>query len=185
MQAVLGTVRIIPHAVCINNSDTVQSELLEMILSLLPINSLTHALPVSKDWNSAILNSPQLRRILFLEPAPAKTHLEWKTDVDTKWYEEEKFADRAYRPVIVSQASQSSEVLVVANPILQPRNQLFTSLETHWVDCKRYTMVPPTTLLFQPPLAKVLLQMRGGDDITIERREGITFGDVCRELDKP
>lgn len=155
-----------------------------MILSLLPINSLTRALPVSKHWNSAILNSPQLRRTLFLEPAPAKIHLEWKTDVDARWYEEEEFACRAYHPVIVSQASQGSKVVVVAHPILQPRGHLFTSLETHWVDCKSYRMVPRPTLLFQPPLAKVLLQMRGGDDITIERREGVTFGDIYRELDK-
>lgn len=155
-----------------------------MILSLFPIDSLTRALPVSKHWNSAILNSPQLRRILFLEPAPAKIHLEWKTDVDARWYEEKEFAGRAYHPVIVSQASQSSKVVVVAHPILQPRGHLFTSLETHWVDCKRYKMVPRLTLLFQPPLAKVLLQMRGGDDITIERREGVTFGDIYGELHK-
>lgn len=67
---------------------------------------------------------------------------------------------------------------------MQARVQFFTYLETHWIDCKRYRMVPPPTLLFQPPLTKVLLQMRGGDDLTIERREGVTFGTVHHELDK-
>lgn len=127
-----------------------------MVLSHLPIRDLTRSLSVSKQWNSTILGSMELRRTLFLEPAPVKEHLEYQL-----WYtiEPRRRPDRRSMalPVIVYEPSEHSKVVVEPHPVIASACNLESRSyqEVRELSLERLKTVSPSTLLFQPPPKRV------------------------------
>ena len=91
-----------------------------MILSHLSTRDLTRSLVVSKHWHDTILNpkSKSLRRILFLEPAKARDHLEYTTKADSRYYEDTDKHASPYKPILVREPNQNSRPIVEIHPLL-------------------------------------------------------------------
>lgn len=158
-------------------------ELLGAILVNPPIDSLTRALAVPRYCSQVILDSLELRRNLFLNPAPAAEFVE----IDGRQLLERT----ATRLHIMNTPNQSNHMVVTAHPLLRLLSsnfascahscQSFPSGATHGILDGTIEKVPACTLIFQPPPLRVRVFYRG-HDFLLEREGGVTFGDVIEGL---
>lgn len=152
-----------------------------MVLSHLPIRDLTRCLSVSKQWNTTILDSMELRRTLFLEPAPVKEHLEHKL-----WYKVKPLR-RPERcrtvPVIIYEPSERSKIVVEPHPVIASACDLESRIcqDIRGVTLEQLKTVSPSTLLFQPPLENVSVHY---GLVKIPGPPGITFGAIVDGFEK-
>jgi hypothetical protein len=149
-----------------------QTELLEMTLSHLSINDLTHCLAVSKHWHTSILSSLILRRTLFLEPSPTREYIK-------------SMAQDRGKPMyaLLREPVKGSLAIVEPHPAILPLTESHEVWvkETRWMYCDVLRRVRPETLLFQPPIAKVIVWQRREDSTRkliheVVCADGVTFG---------
>jgi hypothetical protein len=167
-----------------------------MILSHLSTRDLTRSLVVSKHWHDTILNpkSKSLRRILFLEPAKARNHLEYTTNADPRYYEDtDKYAS-PYKPIFVREPNRNSRPIVEIHPLLLLGSDLEgkTFLRTGPTHRRLIRSIPPSTYLFQPPLEEVTVICRSSRkcqwthscSVRIRCAGGVTFGTLLALLSR-
>lgn len=162
--------------------NTSQPELLLMTLSHLPIKDLSRAVCVSKQWQRATLDSADLRRILFVEPAPTEEYLEWVEGTDPRCYKDLS----KWQPVIVNEPSPRSKTIVEPHPVLARNCDHGHRIRIHIdfpVDGTVAT-VPPAAFLFQPPCEVIYVGFRYGCESwrRFRREGGITFGALREEF---
>jgi len=125
-----------------------------MTLIYLSINDLTHCLAVSKRWHTAILGSHVLRRTLFLEPSPTREYIKF-------------VAQTGQRPayVLLHDPVKGSFAIINPHPAILPltdSHEIWVK-ETRWIYCDLLRNVRPATLVFQPPIKKVIVWQRRED----------------------
>jgi hypothetical protein len=152
-----------------------------MVLSHLPIRDLTRSLSVSKQWNSTILGSRDLRRNLFLEPAPVKEYLEHK-----KWYKIKKghyTEKRERQPVIIYEPSEHSQIIAEPHPVIASACNLESRADQdiRGLSLEDFKTVSPSTLLFQPPPKRISVCY--GPEI-VSRSPVMTFGAIVEGFEK-
>ena len=163
------------------HTDTLQPELLGMILSHLSTRDLTRSLSVSKHWNGTILDSRELRRILFLEPAPAKEHLQHKP-----WYKvkQSRYPEKCrMQPVIIHEPSKTSKIVVEPHPVIASACDLKSRIrqDVRGLSLEELKTVSPSTLLFQPPLENISVHY---GVVEIPDPPGVTFGAIVEGFEK-
>ena len=123
-----------------------------MILSPLPKKQLSRALRVSKQFNQSVLDSPEFRRKLFLEPKKEREFLKMMQGADQRCYKEQN----DWQPVIVRETSQRCPCEIV-----EPHTLLLKGYRTRArndVDLRNFNMVstvPASAFLTQPPLNEI------------------------------
>lgn len=158
-----------------------------MVLSNLTINDLSRALSVLKQWTGTILDTPQLRRTLFLEAEQPKEYLRFMRGRDQRCYE----VLHAVQPVIVYGLEASpavNRVIVEPHPALLGRvcGRKAGSTSDINIDLPDYgilTSVPASALLFQPPLDTVTIGY-WARHTHIQIPGGVTFGAILQEVEK-
>jgi hypothetical protein len=152
-----------------------------MVLSHLPIRDLTRSLSVSKQWNSTILGSMDLRRTLFLEPAPAQEHLEYRLryEVNTSRYPEKCRKP----PVIIYEPSEDSKIVIEPHPVIASACDLESRAhqDIRSLSLKELKTVSPSTLLFQPPLKEISVCY---GPVSVPGSAGATFGAIVEGFGK-
>lgn len=143
-----------------------------MTLSHLSTKDLTHCLAVSKHWHTSILNSLILRRTLFLESSPTREYVKPIAQDGNK---------RSY--ALLKKPVKGSLSIVEPHPAILPLTESHEVWvkETRWMYCDALRNIRPETLIFQPPIAKVIVWQRREDSTRIlihevVRSEGVTFG---------
>lgn len=134
-----------------------------MILGNLSTRDVTRTLSISKQWHGAILSSPKLRRILFLSCALEKDHFTFTHPRDS---------------------IQHSALVVQPHPVLLKEwdRGYRQCVRIGWIHIDELNTVPPSTLLFQPPLTEIMVLHRLRW-VTIRQNEGVTFGTVVETLE--
>lgn len=149
-----------------------QTELLEMTLTLLSINDLNSCLAISEQWHTTILGSHVLRHTLFLDPSPTRVYIK-------------SITQNGQRPVytLPRQPVKGSFAIIDPHPAILPLTESHEVWvkETRWIDCDLLRNVHPMTLVFQPPIKKVIVWQRRENSSRksiheVVRPEGVTFG---------
>lgn len=126
-------------------------ELLEMICLYLPMKSLACDLRVSKRWQQTVLDSIQLRRQLFLAPTAPTTYGEWRMGVNPRWY----FDLSVWQPVILSEPTPASKVVVQTHPILVAHMEpCLERVATELIEDLVFKSMHQDTLIVQPSVQK-------------------------------
>lgn len=125
-----------------------------MTLIHVPIKDLAYCLAVSQHWHRTILGSIALRRALFLEPSPTREYIKSVARDGSK---------QVY--AILREPVKGSLAIVEPHPALLPLTESHEVWvkDTRWIACDIFRNVRPETLLFQPPLKKVIVWQRRED----------------------
>jgi hypothetical protein len=149
-----------------------QPELLLMVMSYLGIKDLTRSLSVSKHWQQTILGAVELRRILFLEPQ--------RTAEEYLVIRHGPLPQRR-ETFIVREATLGSNMIVATHPVLeiQPGPRFYLDVTQFY---NRFQSISPSTLLTQPPLPRLEVIVGHFFSFALQRKEGVTFGDLVTKL---
>lgn len=150
------------------------------------MRQLSRALSVSKQFNRTILDSAELRRLIFLDSNQASEFLAMVKGADERCY---KVKDE-WQPVILREPIVAHETsrrptrkIVQPHPILlrdyRPRLIIDVSLRNF----NTVKTVPPSALLTQPPLTEVTIE-HWGHTTKIRARGGVTFGAVLTAVEE-
>lgn len=181
---VLGLVSSIPRIVYHDRgqADITKPELLTSILSYLSIKELTRIFTVSKHWHQVIHNSPELRRKLFLDATQKREYLERRYTRSNTYthglYEVQSF--------ITKQRGQFSRLIIEPHPALLHEHDHIGDecivITARRLSHNKIKSVPPSTLLFQPPVEAIDLDFYGCT-LPMSRTNGVTFGLLVDELE--
>lgn len=136
------------------------------------MKDLARCLAVSKHWHSTILGSYVLRRTLFLEPSPTREYIK-------------SVSQNGQRPVyaLLREPVKGSFAIIEPHPAILPLTESHEVWvkETRWIFCDLLRNVRPATLVFQPPIEKVIVWQRRENSTRkliheVVCPEGVTFG---------
>jgi hypothetical protein len=149
----------------------------------LSIESLAPALKVSRYCRQVILGSLELRRVMFLEPAPIMKHLEPQRE----YHEDHTLTSLD----IVDEPSENSFLIVKPHPALVKIADMYDNNRTstcgypdgpsHGIADRTMETMQPNVLLFQPRPSNVTIHYRG-QQIAMDREKDFTFGAVTEKL---
>lgn len=165
-----------------------------MCLIHLNMHDLTRALTVSKYCRGVIMGSKACRRTLWLEPEGAFTSfLEYREGVNEQQYLLYDDEPRRYQPVLFQEAGERRLPVVKVHPLIEVRKNIRTSCTTRHVPWEKLISCVPDTLLTQPPVTKVSIEVvrstgnpliRKDGSCKLKCGKGVTFGAIVKQVDK-